>query len=80
MIVIKAYIMVECETGSERQVLKKMKKVKWIEELYPLFGEYDFIIHAHAKDPDILIKLILKDIRSIKGVKQTETFLETTFT
>ena len=71
--------MIQCYTVKERTVFKKLRKVKWIKEIYPLFGEYDFMVHATAKDTDTLAKRIFADIRSIDGIDSTKTLLETSF-
>ncbi|MGA1821336.1 MAG: Lrp/AsnC ligand binding domain-containing protein [Thermoplasmatota archaeon] len=75
----KGYVMVQCGAGFEEDAFKKMQEFAWIKEVHPLFGEYDFILHVECSDPDELAKRIIEDLRNIKGISTTKTFLEASF-
>ena len=76
---IYGYVMIECKTGSEQAVFKKLQTLEQVEEVHPLFGEFDFIMRVKARDPDHLARFIIDQIRKIEGIENTKTFLEASF-
>ena len=49
--------------------------IKWdeIQELHPLFGDYDLIAKIQAPDYESLSDIVVNKIRAIKGVTETKT-------
>lgn len=76
---IYGFVMVQCNTGLEKNVYERLKTFDWVEELHPLFGEFDFILRVKADDSNHLAKHIIEEIRSIDGINHTKTFLEASF-
>ncbi len=76
---IRGFVMVQCETGFEQNAYKKLQGFKWVDEVHPLFGEFDFIMRVTADDPNSLAKYIIEDVRAIDGITDTKTFLEASF-
>jgi len=79
MRMLRGFIMVECEVGSERSVYDTLKGKPWILEVHPLFGEYDFLIRVEAEDPNSLAEHIISEIRTIPGIGTTKTYMEASF-
>ena len=73
------FVLICAEPSHEHDVYHKLSNLPEIVELHPLFGEYDLIAKIEAKNFDILGKIIINKIRSIKGVSFTTTFIETKF-
>jgi DNA-binding Lrp family transcriptional regulator len=76
---IRGFVMVQCKTGFEQNAYKKLKGFKWVDEVHPLFGEFDFIMRVSAEDPNNLARYIIEDVRAIEGIIDTKTFLEASF-
>ncbi|MDG6225345.1 MAG: Lrp/AsnC ligand binding domain-containing protein [Candidatus Thermoplasmatota archaeon] len=76
---LRGFIMVECEVGKELSAYESLKKLTWITEVHPLFGEYDFILRVQANDPDELAGHIIDELRAIPGVITTRTYMEASF-
>jgi len=57
----------------ERSVYEKLANLSEVEELYPLFGEYDLIAKIKVKDFEELSDVVVNKIRSIDGVIETKT-------
>jgi DNA-binding Lrp family transcriptional regulator len=76
---IYGFVMVQCDTGHEQEVFKKLQGYDFVEEVHPLFGEYDFILRVKAEDPNALAHNIIENIRNISGVQDTKTYLEASF-
>ena len=49
-----AYILVNTEIGSEKHVLKALKKIDGVEEVHNLLGVYDIIVNIKANSMDEL--------------------------
>ncbi|AIY89755.1 Transcriptional regulator, AsnC family [Geoglobus acetivorans] len=57
----------------ERKVYDRLLKLQEVEEIYPLFGEYDLIAKINVKDFEELSEVVVNNIRSIEGVIETKT-------
>lgn len=73
------FVLIDIEPNREKEVYQKLLKVEQIVELYPLFGEYDLIAKVEAETFDAIGEIVVKDIRSIDGVKATKTLARMTF-
>ena len=67
------YVLVTIAPSCEHEVYNKLSKVAEISELYPLFGEYDFIAKIEVEDYEKLGNIIINKIRSIEGIIDTKT-------
>jgi len=76
---VTGFILIKAAPASEHQVYNKLAKVKEIEELHPLFGEYDLIAKIEAENYEKLGQIIISKIRSIEGVIDTKTLTGTKF-
>ena len=72
-----AFVVVKAEPGREHDVYLKLKEVPELDEVHPLFGEYDLIVKVEAADFDALGQVIVGRIRAIAGVQATKTFAGT---
>jgi DNA-binding Lrp family transcriptional regulator len=75
----RGYVMVRCEAGKEGGAFTRINDLSWVNEVHPLFGEYDFILHVMGENPDQLARVIIDELRNIEGIISTKTFLEATF-
>ncbi len=76
---IYGFVMVQCSTGEEQEIYKKLQASDFVVEVHPLFGEYDFIMRVKAEDADNLANQIIERVRNIPGVSHTKTYLEASF-
>lgn len=65
--------MIKVFPTKERYVYDKLAELEEVEELYPLFGEYDLIAKIVVRDFEHLSEVVLKKIRTIDGVVETKT-------
>ena len=66
-------ILMTIEPTLENQVLEKLKKLPKVIETHMLYGPYDVYLKAEAKTTGELEKLVINDIRNIKGIRSTMT-------
>ncbi|HEC81927.1 MAG TPA: Lrp/AsnC family transcriptional regulator [Thermoplasmatales archaeon] len=69
---IKAYILIRARVGKLEDILKEAKKLKNVESLAVVAGDYDIIIKAKVRELEDLMKLT-DEIQMIDGIKQTTT-------
>ena len=67
------YVLINTAPAHEHEVYTKLSKIPEIVEVHPLFGEFDLIAKIDAEDFEKLGDLVVKKIRSIKGVIDTKT-------
>jgi len=68
-----AYVLVNTEEF-DVQLMKALRKIKGVEEAYPLYGVYDIIARTKAETMDE-IKEIHSKIRKLDRVRQTLTMI-----
>jgi len=68
-----AYVLVNTEEF-DVQLMKALRKIKGVEEAYPLYGVYDIIARTKADTMDE-IKEIHSKIRKLDRVRQTLTMI-----
>ena len=67
------FVLINAAPAHEHEVYTKLSKVPEIVEVHPLFGEFDLIAKIDAEDFEKLGEIVVKKIRSIKGVIDTKT-------
>lgn len=67
------FVLVITAPAKEHEVYDKLKAVPEVKELYPLFGEYDFIAKIVADDLNALGRVVVDRIRKIDGIIDTKT-------
>ncbi len=70
---VGAYLLINTDTGKEDEVLKALKKIKYVKNVHIVTGLHDLICYIEAEDLKKVRKVITKDIRSIKGIQKTVT-------
>jgi DNA-binding Lrp family transcriptional regulator len=70
-----AYILVNTEIGSEKQVLNALKKINGVEEVHNLWGVYDMIVNVKAHSMDELKHIITNRIEKIPKINSKLTML-----
>ncbi len=67
------FVLINVAPGQEKKVFDNMIKWDEIQELHPLFGDYDLIAKIQAPDYESLSDIVVNKIRTIKGVTETKT-------
>ncbi len=62
----------------EKEVYEALdKKIPEIIEVHPLFGEYDILVKIQCDSIDDIGEIVIRKIRSLKGVSDTKTLIST---
>ena len=70
---MKFFMLIRTKIGSEGDVLKKLRKIKEIEESYVLNCEYDILIGFTVQNEEEMYKLRNEKINRIPGIPETLT-------
>jgi DNA-binding Lrp family transcriptional regulator len=61
----------------EKSVYETLKSIPEIVEVHPLFGEFDILVKIEGTDIDSIGEIVIKKIRSTKGIMDTKTLVST---
>jgi DNA-binding Lrp family transcriptional regulator len=70
-----AYVLINCDLGSEIEVLDSLKHIDSVKEVHGTFGAYDIIVNIENPDKDKLREMIIYHIRKIQHVRSTLTLM-----
>ncbi len=70
-----AYVMVNCEVGSEELVIEKLKTIQGIKEVQGLSGNYDIVMKIEVESIEMLREMIVFEIRKIPQIHTTTTLI-----
>ncbi|MCH7923614.1 MAG: Lrp/AsnC ligand binding domain-containing protein [Nitrospinae bacterium] len=74
---IRGFILISLVAGFEASALSQISVVPGVEEVTPLFGQWDAIVVVEAENLHALGTLVVNQIRGIQGVDRTETLIAT---
>jgi len=70
-----AFVLINSEIGSEGEVLRELKKMDGVKEVYTVYGVYDVIAKVEASSMDKLKDIITWRIRKLEKVRSTLTMI-----
>jgi DNA-binding Lrp family transcriptional regulator len=73
--VTTAYVLINCDLGSEERVLSELKSIKKVTETKGVFGAYDIVTKIEAPSSQMVKDLITSKIRRIERIRSTLTLM-----
>jgi len=71
----EAYILINCEIGSEEQVITALKNIDSVKEVHGTFGAYDILAKIESPQVEDLRETITWKIRKIDKIRSTLTLM-----
>ena len=71
----EAYILINCEIGSEEEVITALKNIDSIKEVHGTFGAYDILAKIESAQVEDLRETITWKIRKIDKIRSTLTLM-----
>ena len=71
----EAYILINCEIGSEEKVIADLKTVDGVIEVHGTFGAYDVLAKVESAQVETLRETITWKIRKIDKIRSTLTLM-----
>ncbi len=72
---VSAYVLINCDMGSEEDVISHLKTIDGVKEVHGTFGAYDIIVKIESEDVDKLRDKITWKIRKIERIRSTLTLM-----
>lgn len=72
---IQAYVLLNCDMGTEEATIHKLKDVKLVKEVQGTFGAYDILAKLESQSSEELNKVITTKIRHLENIRTTTTLL-----
>lgn len=69
----EAIVLINTEIGSEREVLKELRKVEGVAESYVVYGAYDIVTRIESETMARLKETVTWRVRKLNHVRSTLT-------
>jgi len=70
-----AFVMINTEIGSEKEVLDEIRKIDAVKESYMVYGVYDIVATVSADTMDNLKEIVTWNMRRLDKVRATLTMI-----
>ena len=70
-----AYVLINCELGSEEAVISQLKSLDAVKEVHGTFGAYDILAKVESDEVSTLRETITWKIRKIDKIRSTLTLM-----
>ena len=70
-----AYVLINCELGSEEMVISELKLIEGVVEVHGTFGAYDILGKVESSLVEALREIITWKIRKIPKIRSTLTLM-----
>ena len=74
-IMVTAYVLINCDLGSEEFVISELKSLEDVVEVHGTFGAYDILAKVEAELVEKLRETITWKIRKIDKIRSTLTLM-----
>ena len=69
----KAYVMMNCDLGSEKEVIDLLKKIEGVKEAHGTLGLYDIVAQIESGSEEKIREIVTGTIRKIPKIRSTMT-------
>src|SRR3989344_4027423 len=70
-----AYVLINCELGSEEAIIQQLKGLDGVKEVHGTFGAYDILAKIESDTVEKLRETITWKIRKIEKIRSTLTLM-----
>jgi DNA-binding Lrp family transcriptional regulator len=70
-----AYVLINCDLGSEQKVIDQIKPLEGVKEIRGVFGAYDILAKIETATAETLRETITWKIRKIDRIRSTLTLM-----
>jgi len=70
-----AYVLLNCDLGSEVDVVEGLKQIDSVKEVHETFGAYDIIAKIQNSEKDKIRETIIWNVRKLEHVRSTLTLM-----
>ena len=70
-----AYVLINCELGSEEAIIQQLKGIDGVKEAHGTFGAYDILAKIESLTVEALRETITWKVRKIEKIRSTLTLM-----
>ena len=70
---VSSYVLINCDIGSEEDVISHLKTIDGVKEVHGTFGAYDIIAEIESDNKKTLRDTVARKIRKIERIRSTLT-------
>ncbi|HXV66010.1 MAG TPA: Lrp/AsnC ligand binding domain-containing protein [Nitrosopumilaceae archaeon] len=68
-----AYLLIQCDMGSETEIIKQLMKIREVKEVRGTYGVYDIFAKLESESREQLDEILTNTIRKIPKIRSTNT-------
>ena len=68
-----AYLLIQCDMGSETDIIQQLMKIPEVKEVRGTYGVYDIFAKLESDSREKLDKILTNNIRKIPKIRSTNT-------
>lgn len=70
---VKAYVLMNCDVGSDENVLSELRKIHGVKEAHGILGLYDVIAQIESDSEEKIQEIVTKTVRKMPNIHSTLT-------
>ncbi|KAF6247699.1 MAG: Lrp/AsnC ligand binding domain-containing protein [Nitrosopumilus sp.] len=71
-----AYVMLNCELGSEEQIIEELKQIEQVVDVFETIGTHDMLVKLQAENFEKVREIVSWNIQKMKNVRSTATLIK----
>ena len=71
-----AYVMLNCELGTEAEIIEKLKELEQVTDVFETIGTHDMLIKLKADNFEQIREIVSRDIQKLPKVRSTSTLIK----
>ncbi len=72
---VSSYVLINCDIGSEEDVISRLKTIDGVKEVHGTFGAYDIIAKIESDNRETLRDTLTWKIRKLDRIRSTLTLI-----
>lgn len=70
-----AYVLINCELGSEEEIIDQLRNIEGVKETHGTFGAYDILVKVELENVEKVRETITWKIRKLTKIRSTLTLM-----
>ena len=71
-----AYVMLNCELGSEEQIIEELKQIEQVVDVFETIGTQDMLVKLQAENFEKVREIVSSNIQKMQNVRSTATLIK----
>jgi len=71
-----AYVMLNCELGSEGEIIEQLKQIEQVADVFETIGTHDMLVKLQAENFEKIREIVSWNIQKMKNVRSTATLIK----